>query len=192
LGFALGLLASLFASVLFAAIPGATHIQLIAFLRNPALFLRTRLPGDERAINDLIRTLFDAWQHKDIDAYMACWSKNAHRAEGANPDMIEDREAIRSCFERSCSRYTSIRVPVLVLEDLQRSGTARAIATVYYRFELIRAGYQLPPVIEEAEELYYLEKGERDDNWLIHSNVDHFTKVTEKLDRAPDAQRQSQ
>ncbi len=72
-------------------------------------------------------------------------------------------------------KYSTIKVDALVSDEIAigpRPGTA--VATVHYRFRLLRSEDGLP-VIEDAQEVYSIRKA--NDGWLIASNIDHFYEI---------------
>ncbi len=86
-GFISGVLASVIASFLFRwfeiDVPLVKQKRMMAFFRNPALYLRLKLNTDERRIKQLVERLFFAWEMKDLNAYSSCWADDAVKIVGS-------------------------------------------------------------------------------------------------------------
>lgn len=178
-GFFLGVVTSIIASFLFRwfemDVPLVKQKRMMAFLRNPALYLRLKLNTDERRIKELIERLFLAWETKDLNAYSFCWAANAVRIVGSESPINEDKAQIIEKFRSSCQRYSVIKVPALVFDDISigpRQGMATA--KVHYRFELVRESDGIP-IFEDSQEVYSLKF--RNDSWQIFANMDHSYEI---------------
>ncbi len=178
IGFVLGCIASMLATIFLNAIPAYRQWPILALLRNPRLFVQLRCNTEQRKIRVLINRLFRAWGEKDSQKYLSCWATDAVRVIGPT-NTVEDRlPEIKSGFAHSCSRYHTIRVLSVVIEDIdiQESRPNEAVVKVHYRFQLVREP-DLLPVCEEATELYVLRHTEHE-GWKIASNLDHSKDVT--------------
>lgn len=152
---------------------------LSAVAANPVLHLRAQRNTPEREIKLIINQLFRAWEEKDLDAYLACWSKDAIRIFGPQGAIEETKEQICEKFIQSCRRYTNIRVESIVLERITLSPKSdSAIVELRYRFSLVRSRDGLP-VLEDAKEVYGMRR--QDGLWHINSNIDHFYTVGEHV-----------
>jgi len=132
--------------------------RMMAFFRNPALYLRMRLNTDERRIKEVIERLFSAWEMKDLNAYSSCWSSDAVRIVGTDSPIKENKAQILDKFRSSCQKYSVIKVLAIVFDNISigpRQGTATA--KVHYRFELFRKSDGLP-IFEDSQEIYALKK----------------------------------
>jgi Domain of unknown function (DUF4440) len=174
-GFILGIIASLLASFTYASLPPHRQRPILAFLRNPRLFIRLRCATEERRVKSRIDALFSAWARKDLPAYLSCWAEDAVRIIGTESNVKEDKSLIGAKFSAAGTRYFEIGVSSVVFDSITigpRPGTA--VAEVSYRFVLTRTE-DLLPVVEDSREVYALRvvQGE----WLIASNIDHFYEI---------------
>ncbi|MFC1679097.1 hypothetical protein ACFL2T_02675 [Elusimicrobiota bacterium] len=175
LGFILGVIASVFASFIVSSLPTHRYRPLIAFGKNPGLFIRLLVGGEEQIIYNRISVLFRAWETKNEKAYLECWTEDAVRIVGAKSNSKQNKDKIGKVFRASCKRYLKIKVPCAILEQVSLNPSKnKAIAHVYYRMDLVRSKDNLP-VYEESREVYALKKSER--KWLITSNIDHFCEI---------------
>ncbi len=178
IGFVLGVIASVLATIFLNAIPTHRQWPILSLLRNPRLFIQLHLDSPHRQIKDLIESLFQAWEEKDLNKYIRCWAKNAVRVVGPTNSVTEGLQEIQNSFQRSIDRYRTIRVVAVVVEDIDiREETPfEAVAEVHYRFQLIRDSDSLP-IHEEATEFYVLQRA-GDNGWQIASNLDHSKDVS--------------
>ena len=175
LGFVVGVVASILASLIVSILPTHQYRPVIAFGRNPSLFFRLLHHGEERQIKGRIDALFDAWRKKDSKAYLACWAEDAIRIVGPKSNEEYKKGSIGAGFNAACLRYSKIDAPCVILEHIAFSPTRdNAVVHVYYRMNLLRAQDGLP-VFEESSEVYALRKADGD--WLITSNIDHFCEI---------------
>lgn len=179
LGFVIGFIASILATICLNAIPGHRQRPILSLLRNPKLFIQLHRKTSHRRIKELIKSLFQAWEEKDLNKYIACWAPDAVRVVGPTNSVTDGLPEIEEGFRQSIARYRTIRVLAVVVEDIdiRESTPNEAVAEVHYRFQLIRNADSLP-IQEEATEFYVLRRvGE--DGWQIASNLDH-SKVVSK------------
>ena len=138
------------------------------------------LLGDsqQKLIRILIDKLFHAWEEKDLECYLSCWTNDAVRVIGSTNTVVENITEIEECFRKSISRYSAINVQSSVIEDIEirKSTPNEAVAEVHYRFQLIRESDYLP-VHEEATEFFVLRKTVAA-GWQIRSNLDHSRDVS--------------
>jgi Domain of unknown function (DUF4440) len=175
IGFVLGIVASVIASFMVLWLTGSRQRPILSAIRNPGLRFRLLRQTPEREIAEVITRLFRAWEQKNLELYLSCWSDDCIRIQGATSNVKQDKNTIGSKFMNSCAKYASIVVPTLIFEDIgvASDGTA-ATAHVYYRFELIRSPDALP-TIEYSREVYSLRRA--DCIWRIAANIDHFKEI---------------
>jgi uncharacterized protein (TIGR02246 family) len=177
LGFVLGCIASMLATIFINAIPAYRQRPLLSLLRNPRLFIQLRRDSEQKKIKALIDSLFRAWEEKNLQKYMACWSNDAVRVVGPTNTVVDHLPEIGEGFKKSIARYRTIRVLSAVIEDIDIRPTTpdEAMVEAHYRFQLTREP-DLLPVHEEATEFYVLRRTEQQ-GWLIASNLDHSKDV---------------
>ena len=177
-GFVLGVIASVLATIFLNAIPTHRQWPILSLLRNPRLFIKVRRETSHRRIKELIESLFQAWEEKDLNKYIECWVPDAVRVVGPTNSVTEGLPEIEEGFRQSIARYRTIRVMAVVVEniDIRESTPNEAVAEVHYRFQLIRHADSLP-IHEEATEFYVFRRvGEN--GWQIASNLDHSKDVS--------------
>ena len=177
LGFVLGVIASVIASVVISAIPPHKQRKVIAVLRNPWLNFQLLRSTPHQEIKAVLCKLFNAWEKKDLDSYLSCWSTDAVRVVGPMSQRQDGFEDLRVTFSAAIGKYKTITVSSVIFEkiEFEASRPADASAMLHYRFDLVRASDGLP-VSEEATEFYALRKSE-EDGWQIASNLDHSKDV---------------
>jgi hypothetical protein len=167
LGLASGVAASLVAWLILEALGRQHRRRLVRLVNHPYLSLKIHLPGRHRDVVRRIRWLFAAWEQKDADAYLDCWTNNALRTSARGER--EPVEVIRDHFQASVQRYDVIRVPWTVVEDLELRPDNAAVVQLTYRMCLTRSSDQVE-LIEDGTEFYRLR--EERGVWKIHANWD--------------------
>jgi len=113
IGFLIGIVASIIASFAFkafeSALPLSKQKRLFGFLKNPSLFMRIRFNTEEK-IKELIVKLFNAWETKDPEEYLSCWSDDAIRVVGTNSPIKENKKTIKTKFMDAIEKYSTIKV----------------------------------------------------------------------------------
>lgn len=177
-GFILGVVASMIASILLNSIPSYRQRTLSTLLKNPRLFCKLYYNNHHKKINELFYNLYKSWEEKDLDKYISCWSSNAVRLIGTNNNIVDGLIEIKDAFIKSIARYRDIKVMSYVIEeiDIRKSEPIEATVEIHYRFQLIRMN-DLLPVFEEATE-YYILIQKKDGYWKIASNMDHSKDVS--------------
>jgi len=178
IGFVLGVIASILATIFLNAIPTHRQWPILSLLRNPRLFIQIHRDSPQRRIKELIDSLFQAWEEKDLNKYIKCWANDAVRVIGPTNAVTEGLQEIEDGFRQSISRYKAIRVMAAVVENIniRESTPNEAVAEVHYRFQFIRDADSLP-IHEEATEFYVFRRvGEN--GWQIASNLDHSKDVS--------------
>lgn len=177
LGFVLGCIASMLATILLNAIPAYRQRPVLSLLRNPRLFIQLHRDSEQKKIKTLIDTLFRAWEEKDLHKYIACWASDAVRVVGPTNTVVNRLSEIEDGFKKSVARYRTIRVLSAVIEgiDIRATTPNEAIVEAHYRFQLTREP-DLLPIHEEATEFYVLRRTEHE-GWQIASNLDHSKDV---------------
>lgn len=178
IGFVLGIIASILATIFLNAIPMYRQRPVLSLLRNPKLFLQIHRNSPQKQIKELIESLFHAWEEKDLKKYIKCWAEDSVRVIGPTNSVTEGLQEIEDSFRQSISRYRVIRVLALMVEniDICKLNPNEAIAEVHYRFQLIRNADSLP-FHEEASEFYVLRQV-NENGWKIASNLDHSKEIS--------------
>ncbi len=178
IGFVLGIIASILATILLNVIPTYRQWPILSLFRNPRFFIQLRRDTSHRRIKDVIESIFQAWEEKDLDKYIECWAPDAVRVVGPTNSVTEGLPEIEESFRQSIARYRAIRVMAVVVEniDIRESTPNEAIAEVHYRFRLIRHADSLP-IHEEATEFYVFRRV-AENRWQIASNLDHSKDVS--------------
>ncbi len=178
IGFVLGVIASILATIFLNAIPMYRQRSILSLLRNPRLYIQVHRDSPEKRIKERIESLFQAWEEKDLNKYIMCWSKDAVRMIGPTNSVTEGLQEIGNSFQQSIARYQVIRVVAVILENINihKSTPNEAVAEVHYRFQLIRDEDSLP-IHEEATEFYVLKRVSEND-WKITSNLDHSKDIS--------------
>jgi len=177
LGFVLGCIASMLATIFLNAIPSYRQHLLLSLLRNPRLFVQLHRDTEQRRIKTLIDSLFRAWEEKNLQKYIACWAGDAVRVVGPTNIVVDHLPDIEEGFKKSVARYRTIRVLSVVIEDIDIRATNpnEAVVEAHYRFQLTRES-DLLPIHEEATEFYVLRRTDHQ-GWQIVSNLDHSKDV---------------
>jgi len=172
LGVLSSVLAAAFVAWLMTTVSARTKDVVVAFLSNPILQIRIHLSTKQAKITQVIRRIFEAWESKSADAYVACWHAQAVRIVGPKVPAGSHLD-IKQHFERSCERYSEIRTESLVFESVRVDYPREhmALVQVHYRQVMLEKDTFLP-LIEEAREIYVLVEDQG--GWLIRSNFDHF------------------
>ncbi|MEK6739289.1 MAG: hypothetical protein AABY74_11565, partial [Planctomycetota bacterium] len=89
LGFLLGCIASMLATIFVNAIPAYRQRPVLSLLRNPRLFVQLRRDTEQKRIKTLIDSLFKAWEEKNLEKYMACWASDAVRVVGPTNTVVD-------------------------------------------------------------------------------------------------------
>jgi len=178
LGFVLGVIASILATIFLNAIPMYRQRPILSLLRNPRLFIQIHRDSPQKRIKELIESLFQAWEEKDLNKYIKCWTNDAVRVIGPTNSVTEGLQEIEEGFRQSIARYRVIRVMAVIVEniDIRESTPNEAVAEVHYRFQLIRDADSLP-IHEEATEFYVFRRVS-ENGWKIASNIDHSKDVS--------------
>ena len=130
LGFLLGCIASMLATIFVNAIPAYRQRPVLSLLRNPRLFVQLRRDTEQKRIKTLIDSLFKAWEEKNLEKYMACWASDAVRVVGPTNTVVDHLPEIEEGFKKSIARYRTIRVLSVVLEDIDIRATTPNEAVV--------------------------------------------------------------